>query len=300
MKQYKIGLYEKAMKNTFSWNEKLEFAKNSGYDYMEICIDASEEKINRIYMDKAEKKQIINAMLEVIPIGSVSVSALTKYALGDLNDTIREKGIEIMVGSIKLAADLGIRTVMLPGYDIYFGDSTEQTKQYFLENIALAASIAAKEGVMLGFETMENDFMNSTAKGMEYVKQINSPYLKMYPDSGNITNAAVLSNADVCEDLKTACGSLIALHLKESKPGIFREVAFFTGHVEFERIIAEAWNLGIRRYVTELWYTGNNDWQEAIQHANKSFRRILDRQENNNDEARYLLCQSSDYSRRYN
>ena len=51
MKKYEIGLYEKAMRNTLTWKEKLQCAKECGYDYLEISIDATEEKINRIYMD---------------------------------------------------------------------------------------------------------------------------------------------------------------------------------------------------------------------------------------------------------
>ena len=51
MKKYEIGLYEKAMRNTLSWSEKLKCAKECGYDYMEMCIDAKDEKINRIFMN---------------------------------------------------------------------------------------------------------------------------------------------------------------------------------------------------------------------------------------------------------
>ena len=39
MKQYAIGLYEKAMPPTLSWREKLAFAKEAGYDFVEISID---------------------------------------------------------------------------------------------------------------------------------------------------------------------------------------------------------------------------------------------------------------------
>ena len=52
-----------------------------------------------------------------LPIGSMSVSALTKYALGDPDEEIRKKAMQIAEKSIEPAVDLGVRTVMIPGYD---------------------------------------------------------------------------------------------------------------------------------------------------------------------------------------
>ena len=274
-----LGLYEKAMRNTLSWSEKLKCAKECGYDYMEMCIDATDEKINRIFMNTAEKKEIMEAVFQAgLPIGSMSVSALTKYALGDPDEEIRKKAMQIAEKSIELAVDLGVRTVMIPGYDIYFGESTIETKKYFLENVKKIAEIAEREGILVGFETMENNFMNTTGKAVQYVNMVDSAYLKIYPDAGNITNAAVENQHDVCEDLSLGKGKLIALHLKETKPGIFREVPFLTGHVQFEKIINTAWSLGVRRYVTELWDVGKKNWKEDICFANQSMRTLLDRE----------------------
>ena len=66
---------------------------------------------------------------------------------------------------------------------------------------------------------MENNFMNTTGKAVQYVNMVDSAYLKIYPDAGNITNAAVENQHDVCEDLSLGKGKLIALHLKETKTG---------------------------------------------------------------------------------
>lgn len=276
MKKYEIGLYEKAMRNTLTWKEKLQCAKECGYDYLEISIDATEEKINRIYMDTEEKREIMEAIFDTgIPIGSMSVSALTKYALGDPDQAVRDRGMEIAEKSIQLSSALGVRTVMIPGYDIYYGESTVETKRYFLENIRKIAEIAEREGILVGFETMENNFMNTTGKAVQYVNMVDSAYLKIYPDAGNITNAAVANRHDVCEDLSLGKGKLIALHLKETKPDVYREVPFLTGHVEFERIINTAWKLGVRRYVTELWDVGQPQWKEDICFANRSMKRLL-------------------------
>ena len=276
MKKYEIGLYEKAMRNTLTWKEKLQCAKECGYDYLEISIDATEEKINRIYMDTEEKREIMEAIFDTgIPIGSMSVSALTKYALGDPDQAVRDRGMEIAEKSIQLSSALGVRTVMIPGYDIYYGESTIETKRYFLENIRKIAEIAEREGILVGFETMENNFMNTTGKAVQYVNMVDSAYLKIYPDAGNITNAAVANRHDVCEDLSLGKGKLIALHLKETKPDVYREVPFLTGHVEFERIINTAWKLGVRRYVTELWDVGQPQWKEDICFPNRSRKRLL-------------------------
>ena len=89
---------------------------------------------------------------------------------------------------------------------------------------------------------------------------------------------AIFPSRDVCEDMLLGKGNMIALHLKETRPGVFREVPFLTGHVDFEAIIHMAWNMGIRRYVTELWDVGQDDWKEAICFANQSMRCILDKQ----------------------
>lgn len=40
----------------------------------------------------------------------MSVSALTKYALGDPDEEIRKKAMQIAEKSIELAVDLGVRT----------------------------------------------------------------------------------------------------------------------------------------------------------------------------------------------
>lgn len=56
MKNYFIGIYEKAMPNSLTWREKLLCAKENGYDFLEISIDESDEKLSRLYMSKNERK----------------------------------------------------------------------------------------------------------------------------------------------------------------------------------------------------------------------------------------------------
>ena len=187
--------------------------------------------------------------------------------------------MEIMEKAIQLADDLGIRIIQLAGYDVYYEESTPETVERFGKNLEKCERMAAKKGIVLGFETMETEFMNTVEKAMKYVNRINSPYLGVYPDMGNITNAAKTYGTDVLEDIRTGIGHLDAVHLKETVPGVFREVPFGTGHVDFPAVIAETWKAGVRRYVTEFWYTGSPEWKKDLDLAVGMMRPILDAQE---------------------
>lgn len=279
MKAYLLGLYEKAMPAWLSWREKLKAAGEAGYDYVEISIDETEEKIGRLDMTKEERLDLVSAMYETdMPIRTMCVSALTKYTLGNDDPEYCARGMEILEKSIRLADDLGIRVVMIPGYDVYYKPSSLETKRRYLKNLKKAAEMAETAGVILGLETMENEFMNTVEKAMKYVTLCGSNYLKVYPDIGNLTNAAVQYQSDVLEDLELGRGNITSLHLKETLPGRYREVPYGTGHADFESAIAKAWDMGVRRYVAEFWYKGKENWKEDLVFANKMMSEILDRQ----------------------
>lgn len=279
MKAYSLGLYEKAMPSELSWKEKLETAKEAGYDYVEISIDETEEKIRRLDMTKEERFEILSAMYETgLPIRTMCVSALTKYSLGNDDETYSARGMEILQKSIQLADDLGIRVVMIPGYDVYYKPSTLETKHRYLSNLKKAVELAEKSGVILGLETMENDFMNTVGKAMKYVVLCGSNYLKIYPDIGNLTNAAYQYQTDVLEDLELGKGNITSVHLKETLPGRYREVPYGTGHVDFEATIRKVWKMGIRRYVAEFWYKGSENWKQDLKSAREMMTAILDKQ----------------------
>ena len=279
MKAYTLGLYEKAMPGNLSWEEKLQAAKEAGFDFVEISIDETEEKLSRLDMPMEERNKL-NRLAQELGIGfrSMCLSGHRKYPLGSSDPAVCARGMEIMEKAIQLAEDLGIRIIQLAGYDVYYEKSTPETVKRFEENLEKAALMAARAGVLMGFETMETEFMNTVEKAMKYVNMVNSVYLNVYPDSGNITNAAVTYGTDVLEDLKSGAGRIVALHLKETVPGKFREIPFGTGHVDFKSMIHMAWSLGVRRYVTEFWYTGNPAWREDLVFARNMMGSLLEQE----------------------
>ena len=185
MESVRIGLYEKAIPNRMSMKEKLSLARKYGYDFLEMSIDETEDKLARLDMTIEERARMVNDMFEEgLFIRSICLSGHRKYPLGSEDAGIREKSLEIMRKAIILAYDLGVRIIMIAGYDEYYNESNEATRANFLENLKKSVEMAARYGIILAFETMETEFMNTIEKAMYYVNEVNSPYLQVYPDLG--------------------------------------------------------------------------------------------------------------------
>ena len=277
-KKYQLGMYEKAMPKELSWKEKLELTKKFGFDWLEISIDETDEKLARLNWDSETRKKLKEDMYSTgTPILTMCLSGHRKYPLGSLDQDTQKKSLEIMDKAIDLAADLGIRIIQLAGYDVYYDKSNQQTKQTFINNLKVATIMAASKGILMGFETMETPFMDTVEKAMNYVSIVNSPYLQIYPDLGNLTNASKLYNVSVKDDLNKGKSHIVAAHLKETVPGKYREIPYGTGHTDFINDIKVLKDMDVRMFTGEFWYVGQEDWQETCKQANIFLRDKLDR-----------------------
>ena len=276
--QYTLGIYEKAMPPSLTLPEKLLAAARHGYDFMELSIDESDEKLARLEASTQWKRELANAAQDAgIRMLTMCLSGHRKYPIGSADSKTRARGMEIMESAILLAADLGIRIIQIAGYDAYYEPSTETTQAFFAENLAKSAAIAARHGVSLAFETMETPFMNTVEKALRFVRKIDSPFLQIYPDVGNVTNAFEGDVARIARDILGGAGHLVAVHLKETRTGIFREVPYGQGHVDFDACIEAAFAAGARIFASEFWYQKDADWELEMERARAFFRTKLDR-----------------------
>lgn len=255
-----LGIYEKAMPESFSIAEKLSLAKRAGFDYMEISIDETDKKMSRIFDGELRREIIAAKDREKFPIKTMCLSGHRKYPLGSHDAEVRRKSLEIMQAAIDFSVAAGIRIIQLAGYDVYYEDGDGDTREWFAENLRKCTDMASKAGVYMGFETMETDFMNSAAKAKKYVDMMQSPYMKIYPDIGNIRNAT----DDYLGDLRAVRGDIIAAHLKETVDGVFRDMEYGQGRVDFEGCIKELLSQGVRVFTCEFWYDGKSDPYDYI------------------------------------
>lgn len=268
MRNYQIGMYEKAVPEEYSVPQMLILAKEAGYDFFEISIDRTEKRISRLYDEEYQHELLDAAAYAGMPIRSLCLSALGTYTLGSPDPSVENRAKEIGTQAVLFAEKLGIRIVQVPACDMpKFDPRTEETNRRFFANMKALAEFAAAHGVMLALENMENDYMNSVAKCMRMVEFIGSPYFQLYPDAGNIMSAALSEQTNIEEDMQAGKGHYAAFHLKETRPNKFGGLFYGEGHVNFPRLVGNAWKLGARRFVMEYWYTGSEEWKLDLTRA---------------------------------
>lgn len=271
-----LGIYEKAFPADWSWEEKLQTARRLGFDYLEISIDETDERIGRLDWDGAEKERLYDAIRKSgVFLQSMCLSAHRRFPFGSRDPGTRAAAREIMEKAILFAHAFGIRVIQLAGYDVYYEPSTPQSRQDFLEGLQWACKEAEKYQVMLSMEIMDTPFMSSITRYMDYKDRIQSPWLTVYPDIGNLS----AWGNDVPRELSLGKREIVSVHLKETLavtdtfPGKFKGVPFGTGCVDFAGTIRLLEELGYRGpFMIEMWHEAGRDPEKNIVDAVRFIR----------------------------
>ena len=127
-----VGLYEKALPEPWSWDKRLTAAAAAGYDFVEISIDESDERLARLCWPAAAKADLRRSIATAgVPILSMCLSGHRKYSLGSKSPEVHERADEIMRRAIEFSVDVGIRIVQVSGYDVFYEESDDDTVARF-------------------------------------------------------------------------------------------------------------------------------------------------------------------------
>lgn len=268
IKKNPLGIYEKAIPNDFSWKEKMQTAKAAGFDYIEISVDESDERLARLDWSDQEIEEIRSYMKETgIVIPTMCLSGHRRFPFGSKDKATRARAFEIMEKGILLAQKLGVRCIQLATYDVYYEESDEETKALFLDGMKKSVEMASRAGVILAMEIMDTPFVGTILRAMHYIKKIPSPYFKIYPDMGNLTQFS----SDVESEFELGLAETAAIHVKETKPGVFKNVPFGEGSVQFTNIFRKLKELNYTgMFLIEMW--ADNSRKQTMEEAVETIR----------------------------
>src|SRR5512141_1201043 len=168
-----VGLYEKALPASLSWEERLAAAGQAGYDFVEISIDESNERLSRLDWSPCERAALRHASANTgVQVMTMCLSGHRKYPLGSHDPEIRRQGQEILRKAIAFAGDIGLRVVQVMGYDVFYEPSDEETQLNFIEGLRLGTVWAEQAGVMLGLENLDTPFVENLTKALDIIHEI--------------------------------------------------------------------------------------------------------------------------------
>lgn len=258
-----LGLYEKALPPSLGWHERLSMARELGYAFMEMSIDETDQRLARLDWTRDERRALrLLAEDSGLAIPSICLSAHRRFPFGSADPAQRERAGEIMLKAIDLAQALGVRTLQLAGYDVYYEPSTPDSLARFRDGLARAADLASAAQVMLGVEIMDRPLMGSITKWLAWKRGIPTPWFQVYPDLGNLS----AWGANVPDELARGIGHIVAVHVKDTRPpagsdpGQFKCVPFGEGCVDFAAAFAALKRLGYRgAFLVEMWAEASAD-----------------------------------------
>lgn len=255
LKDLPFGLYEKSICNHLSWEDKFSLIKSAGYDYLEISIDATPERLRRLH--DRDEMLLIRRVSEKkdVPLYTFAFTANRFFPLGSQDTATREKGVELLDSAIDFASFVGARTVQIASYDEYETHRRNMmTEAYFRQSLERCLNHAAIRGVIISLETMDSDFMDTTHKAMVYVRAFDSAFLQVGVDPGNI--AAMGNNPIV--DFPIGGRHIVEVEFKDVLPGVVRDIAFGEGIVDFDACFRALHDIKYQGFMAaEMWCHDN-------------------------------------------
>ncbi|MEH2921886.1 L-ribulose-5-phosphate 3-epimerase [Samsonia erythrinae] len=252
-----LGIYEKALPPGEDWLARLQQTKALGFDFVEMSIDETDSRLARLAWSREQRLELVNAIaVSGVRVPSMCLSAHRRFPLGSEEDDIRNQGLSIMQKAIRLAQDVGIRVIQLAGYDVYYQQANETTRARFRLGLQQAVEMASRAQVTLAMEIMDYPLMNSISKALGYASYLNNPWFQLYPDIGNLS----AWDNDVQMELRAGKGHIVAVHVKDTKPGVFKNVPFGTGVVDFTQCFTTLRESGYcGPYLIEMWSESAED-----------------------------------------
>ena len=265
-----LGIYEKALRSGplavsgsrvdgEAWRTFLDQVPRAGFSFLDLSIDESPEREARLDWDTGQCRTVRRAAEATgVFIGGICLSLHRRIGPGSADPDVRRLAREVMARGLRVCHDLGVPVIQLAGYYCYYEDPNPDAERWYAQLLADAVPLAARLGVVMGIENVDGDDVTSLTKAMEFVDAVDSPYLQLYPDLGNIAEQGL----DPGVELAAGEGHMVAMHAKDVRPGEPRRVEMGTGVVDWDRsfalLAAQGWS---GRLMIEMW---NDDAPDSL------------------------------------
>lgn len=260
---YPFVLYEKALM-PHSWQEMFADTAKLGFDGFELSIDESDARLARLDWTREECLSVARAAADAgILLQSLCFSGQRRFPMGSEDPALVRRSLLLMEKCIRLCQYLGIRTLQVAGFDVYYEPSSPDTYARYTDNLAQMTRIAERHGVMLAIEPVEKGVL-SVEMALAIVNQIRSPFLQIYPDIANMASLGI----DYFPQMEKGLGHIVQIHIRDALPNFYYGVDIGTGIIDFVKTFRHFRQLNLSCPLTlEMWGLENPHYMETLRYA---------------------------------
>jgi len=243
--------------------DSLAFAKDTGYDSLELCVrDDAELKPDTDDAALRAMRQEADRLGLVIP--SLVPAACQGFASPD--PAVRAGALEVLRKSIHIAEVLGADTIL-----VHPGQLTPQVRyDVMYENVKAAmqqvAPLAEKAKVAVGVENVWNKFLLSPLEAKRFIEEVGSEYIGVYFDVGNFVPWAFPE-----QWIEMLGQGIKKVHFKDFKRRGHEFVPLLEGDVDWPAVMKALRGVG---YDTEVIQEVAGD-EEGMKSTAAAMRKIL-------------------------
>jgi L-ribulose-5-phosphate 3-epimerase/hexulose-6-phosphate isomerase len=257
--QVTLGIYEKALRWTGDWDDLFADARRAGFSFVDLSVDETPERKARLDWSPETRQRVREAAArQGVQLGGICLSVHRAVGPGSADPGVRTEADRIFAQGIDLCHDLGVPVLQVAGYYAYYESADPGQRERYVASLRRAIPRAARAGVLLGIENVDGHDVTSISRGMNIVREIDSPWLQLYPDIGNIAEQQL----DEIEELRSGEGHMLAIHLKDVRVGEPRRVPMGEGIANFPKafteLVRQAWS---GRMMIEMW---NDDAPNSV------------------------------------
>ncbi len=208
-----VGLYEKALPAEWSWERRLAATAEAGYDFAEISIDETEERLTRLDWagGRARRAALRHCYFRRAHPDDVPQRALAsihwaatrrKYAVAGWRSSARRLTSPWISGwgSCRCRGTMSSTSRL-----------TRIPRPTYLDGLHQGTEWASQACLMLGLENVDVSISESITATMRLVTAINSPWFQLYPDMANVAAAGFYPP----DELRLAKDHIVAVHVKD-------------------------------------------------------------------------------------
>lgn len=283
MYMLKKGISQWAFPADMNLRSCFKLAKEAKFDGIEVAI--SEEGEINLRSTKNEIQKIVKLSNSIgIEISSLATGLFWDYSLTSDDSAEREKAKNIIKKMLEVASWLKVDTILvIPGaVDVFFKSdfpvvSYDKAYERSLQILKELAPLAESYKVNIALENVWNNFLLSPLEMKTFINSINSQYVGVYFDVGN-----VLKNGFPEHWINILGNRIKKVHIKDYKKSIGTVEGFVNllyGDVNWPAVISALKEVPYSGFLTAELFPPKYHPESLIYETSISMDKILDRRE---------------------